>query len=132
MPFGKSWGTSVVIVVQDGAWLGILMFDLRRDGARPTAGWLLESINSYRSRLGLINLEVRGRVVQGRWEGYQLMEKLRALKGNIKVLNGEVFGDIRIKKKEIIARIDTLELEVPLDMALKGESDNLKWAFADI
>lgn len=43
--------------------------------------------------------------------------------------NREVFGDIRIRKKEILARIDeidALELEGPLVSPLKGERDALK------
>lgn len=64
-------------------------------------------------------------MVQGRWEGFRFrfMEKLRALKGNLKVWSREAFRNIRTKKKNIIARIDeidTLELEGPLDSSLKG------------
>uniref|UniRef100_A0A0A0M0E5 Uncharacterized protein n=1 Tax=Cucumis sativus TaxID=3659 RepID=A0A0A0M0E5_CUCSA len=56
--------------------------------------------------------------VQGRWEGYRFMEKLRVLKCKLRVQKREVCGDIQVKKKEILNRIeeiDALELDEPLD-----------------
>lgn len=38
--------------------------------------------------------------VQGRWEGYRFMEKLKSLKGKLKGWNREVFGDMRLEKKK--------------------------------
>lgn len=64
----------------------------------------------------------------GRWVSFQFMEKLRALKGQLKRWNKEVFGDIRIKK-EIVARIDeidALDLEGFVDNVLKEERFSLK------
>ena len=57
------------------------------------------------------------------------MEKLRVLKCQLKGWNREVFGDIRFKKKKIVARIDkidALELEGSLDNAIKEERFSLK------
>lgn len=48
-------------------------------------------------------------MVQGKWEGYCLMGKLRVLKGNLIVWSREVFGDILIRKKEILAIIDEID-----------------------
>ncbi|KAA0057384.1 hypothetical protein E5676_scaffold216G00550 [Cucumis melo var. makuwa] len=73
--------------------------------------------------------------VQGRWNGYHFMEKLRALKIKLRVWNNEVFGDIQVKMKEIIKRIekiDAFELDVPSDGSLKGERDCLKEDFTEV
>lgn len=67
-------------------------------------------------------------MIQGRWEGFRIMEKLRILKGLLRVWNKEVFGDIRIKK-EIIAKIDKIDaflLEGPFDYGLIEERFSLK------
>lgn len=59
------------------------------------------------------------------------MEKLRILKGLLRVWNKGVFGDIRIKK-EIIAKIDKIDkidaflLEGPFDYGLTEERFSLK------
>lgn len=63
------------------------------------------------------------------------MEKLRALKIKLRVWNNEVFGDIQVKMKEIIKRIekiDAFELDVPSDGSLKGERDCLKEDFTEV
>lgn len=39
--------------------------------------------------------------MQGRWEGFRFMGKLRALQGKLRSWNKEVFGDVRVQKKEI-------------------------------
>ena len=55
------------------------------------------------------------------------MGKLRALKGNVRVRSREVFGDVKTRKKEILARmeeIDALELE--------AKRDGLKGIFVDL
>lgn len=63
------------------------------------------------------------------------MEKLKCLKGKLKVWNREVFGDIRLKKNEVTARIDeidTIELEGPLERGLKEERVSLKGVLAEL
>ena len=49
------------------------------------------------------NAEVQG------WEGFKFMRKLKSLKDKLKVWNREVFGDIQIKKDEILKEIKTLD-----------------------
>lgn len=73
--------------------------------------------------------------VQGRWQGYRFMDKLRALNAQLRWWNRDVFGDIQIKKKEVVARIheiDALELEGPLDSALKEERVSSKGDLAEM
>lgn len=63
------------------------------------------------------------------------MDKLRALNAQLRWWNRDVFGDIQIKKKEVVARIheiDALELEGPLDSALKEERVSSKGDLAQM
>lgn len=62
------------------------------------------------------------------------MGKLRALKGNLRIWSREVFGDVKMRKKEILVRveIDALELEGLLDSALRGVRDVFKGEFTDL
>ncbi|TYK14181.1 uncharacterized protein E5676_scaffold8046G00050 [Cucumis melo var. makuwa] len=63
------------------------------------------------------------------------MGKLTCLKGKFKVWIIEVFGDIRLKKKEVTARIDeidTIEAEGLLERGLKEERISLKEAHAEL
>ncbi|MDV3143360.1 MAG: hypothetical protein Q8761_02940, partial [Sweet potato little leaf phytoplasma] len=73
--------------------------------------------------------------VDGNWEGYRFMGRLRALKKELKMWNQEVFGDFRLRKKEILGRIkaiDDLEEEGRLEEGLKEESLALKMELADV
>lgn len=36
---------------------------------------------------------------QEKWEGYRFMGKLRAVKGNLRIWNREVFGDVKTRKE---------------------------------
>ena len=49
------------------------------------------------------NAEVQG------WEGFKFMRKLKSLKDKLRVWNWKVFGDIRIKRDEILKEIETLD-----------------------
>lgn len=63
------------------------------------------------------------------------MGKLRDLKGVLKSWNREVFGDVKIKKQEILKKIEEIdqkEVDGLLDQALKAERDGLKGEFADL
>lgn len=63
------------------------------------------------------------------------MGKLRDLKGVLKSWNREVFGDVKIKKQEILKKIEEIdekEVDGLLDQALKAERDGLKGEFDDL
>lgn len=69
------------------------------------------------------------------WEGYWFTRKLRNLKDILKVWNMEVFGDIKIKKQELMGRIkaiDDLEEVDQLSPTLKDERLSLKAEFVEI
>ena len=73
--------------------------------------------------------------IQGRWEGYRFMEKLKSIKGKLRVWNKAVFGDIWAKEKEIVARIhdiDNLELNGPLVNGLVEERFSLKRSLDEV
>ncbi|TYK04731.1 UHRF1-binding protein 1-like protein [Cucumis melo var. makuwa] len=64
-----------------------------------------------------------------------MMGKLRRLQGNLKVWNRDVFGDIRLRKKEILGRIEEihcLELGGPLERSLRVEREDLKRVFVEL
>ncbi|KAA0037601.1 pre-rRNA-processing protein ESF2 [Cucumis melo var. makuwa] len=84
-------------------------------------------IGSYSSRIGLI--------VRGKWEDYCFMGNLRALKGNCRVWNREVFENVNTRKKEITAGIeDTMSWswKILWIVLWKGERNVLKGEFADL
>lgn len=63
------------------------------------------------------------------------MGKLRALEGTLKTWNREVFGDVKIKKKEIPKRIEEIDLkegEGLMDPALREERDTLRGEYAEV
>lgn len=43
------------------------------------------------------------------WEGYKFMKKLKFLKEKFKVWNREIFGDIRIRKRENLQEFEHLD-----------------------
>lgn len=62
-------------------------------------------------------IEVKG------WESYKIMEKLRVLKDKIQVWNKEVFGDIRISKKEVAEKIVGLDKKEEMTQLDVGERE---------
>lgn len=73
--------------------------------------------------------------VRGKWEDYCFMGNLRALKGNCRVWNREVFENVNTRKKEITAGIeDTMSWswKILWIVLWKGERNVLKGEFADL
>ena len=63
------------------------------------------------------------------------MGKLKCLRGELKVWNKEVFGDMRLGNKQVIAKnneIDNLGSESSLKRDLKEERVSLKGPLADL
>lgn len=57
------------------------------------------------------------------------------MQGKLKIWNRKVFGEIRLQKKELLAkirRIDEFDLEGLVDDSLKAERDSFELHFAEV
>ena len=74
--------------------------------------------------------------VQGRGEGFRFLRKLNSIKEKFKSWNREVLGDVRVKNKDILGKLEAFhmpeETEERLLEAVKEERLNLKVGFAEI
>lgn len=43
------------------------------------------------------------------WEGYKFMKKLKHVKEKLKVWNVDVFGDIKVRKKVFLQKLEVLD-----------------------
>lgn len=57
------------------------------------------------------------------------------MQGKLKIWNRKVFGEIRLQKKELLAKIrgiDEFDLEGLVDDSLKAERDSFELHFAEV